>query len=120
MPLVDVLINNRAYSIACDDGEEGHLRSLAQVLDTRIRALTANVGQVGDARLLLMASLLLADELSEATAKLAAREKEIAELRTRVADDERGDKANAEERAADALEAAAARIEAIAVRLGSA
>jgi cell division protein ZapA len=120
MPLVNVLINNRTYSIACDDGEEEHLRGLAQLLDTRIRALTANVGQVGDARLLLMAGLLLADELSEAGAKLAAHEKEIAELRARAPDNGKASQANTEERAADALEAAAARIEAIAARLGSA
>jgi cell division protein ZapA len=66
MAQVDVTINNRSYRIACDDGQEEHLVGLAEFVDRRVRDLAEAVGQVGDARLLVMASLLISDELSEA------------------------------------------------------
>jgi cell division protein ZapA len=62
MPLVNVMVNNRAYTIACDDGEEDHLRQLAAAVDAKAREVLSSVGQVGDNRLLLMAALLIADE----------------------------------------------------------
>lgn len=65
MAQVDVTINDRSYRIACDDGQDGHLIELAQYVDSRVQELVSSVGQVGDARLLVMASLLIADELSE-------------------------------------------------------
>jgi len=116
MPLVNVLVNGRAYTVACDDGEEDHVRELGQYLDKRVRELSGSVGQVGDARLLLMAGLVIADEVSEALAKLEERDKEISALKSARAEASETQQ-EYEERAADALEGAAARIEAIAVRL---
>ena len=72
MAQVTVTINNRRYEIACDDGQEAHLTRLAQDLDKRMGELTAAVGQIGDSRLLVMANLLVADELSEAYTELEA------------------------------------------------
>ncbi len=66
MPQVDVTINGRRYQIACDEGQEAHLTQLAEYVDQRVQELVGAVGQVGDARLLVMTSLLVADELSEA------------------------------------------------------
>jgi cell division protein ZapA len=116
MPLVNVLLNGRAYTVACDEGEEDHLRALGEFLDKRVRELTSTVGQVGDARLLLMAGLVVADELNEALAKVEDREREISELKARLAEPE--DALNdAEDRVAELLESAAARIEAIAAKV---
>ena len=70
MAQVDVAINGKSYRIACDDGQEDHLLQLAAFVDQRIQELVASVGQVGDARLLVMASLLIADELSETFSNL--------------------------------------------------
>ena len=70
MAQVTVTINDRDYEIACDDGQENHLIKLSQFVDKRLRKLTDAIGQVGDARLLVMASLLLADELSEVYTEL--------------------------------------------------
>jgi cell division protein ZapA len=70
MAKVSVTINGRKYDIACDDGQEAHLARLAQYVDKRVDELVAAVGQVGDARLLVMASLLVADELSEVYTEL--------------------------------------------------
>ena len=116
MPLVNVLINGRAYTVACDEGEENHVRELGEFLDKRVRELSGSVGQVGDARLLLMAGLVIADELSDALAKLHERENELASLKSeRVQTEEQ--QQNGEERAARAIEDAASRLEAIAARL---
>lgn len=70
MPQIAVTINGRKYDIACDDGQEAHLTRLAQYVDKRVDELIAAVGQVGDARLLVMVSLLIADELSEVYTEL--------------------------------------------------
>src|ERR1700689_49986 len=66
MPLVNVMVNSRAYTIACDEGEEEHLKELAAHVDSKVRELLGSVGQVGDQRLLLMAAVLITDELFEA------------------------------------------------------
>ena len=72
MAQVTVTINHRNYDIACDDGQEAHLTRLAKYVDRRVDEMKAAVGQVGDARLLVMTSLLVADELSEVYTELDA------------------------------------------------
>ncbi|HXJ00589.1 MAG TPA: cell division protein ZapA [Micropepsaceae bacterium] len=120
MPLVNVLVNGRAYTVACDEGEEDHVRELGQFVDKRVRELGGSVGQVGDARLLLMTSLVVADELSEALAKLQERENELAALKSSAAVIAAESRKKTEEIAAGALEGAAVRLEAIAARLAHA
>jgi cell division protein ZapA len=119
MPLVNVMVNSRAYTIACDEGEEDHLRQLAGHVDTKVKELLGSVGQVGDQRLLLMAALLIADEHHEAASQLEQRTHELGELTgnhgmiaARLAESEAV--------AADALEAATKRLEDIAGRLAQA
>lgn len=70
MGLVSISLNGRPYDIACDDGQEGHVAYLADVLNSRVAALAESVGQVGESRLLLLAGLLVADELVEARTRL--------------------------------------------------
>ena len=70
MAQVEVTVNGRNYGIACDDGQEDHLIELAEFVDRKVSELVSAIGQVGDARLLVMASLLIADELSETFAAL--------------------------------------------------
>lgn len=70
MAQVAVTINGRKHQIACDDGQEAHLTRLGDYVDKRIQELVAAVGQIGDAHLLVMASLLVADELSDAYSEL--------------------------------------------------
>src|SRR6266566_3727415 len=72
MSLVNVVVNGRAYTIACDEGEEEHLKELAAHVDQKAREVLGSVGQVGDARMLLMAALLIADEHHELTSKTGA------------------------------------------------
>ena len=70
MAEVSLEINSRKYQISCDDGQEEHVGRLGNYVDNRVKELVASVGQVGDANLLVMVSLLIADELSEAYAEL--------------------------------------------------
>jgi cell division protein ZapA len=64
MPMVPVVVNGRTYDIACDPGQEEQLKRLAGEFAARVERLVAQVGQVGDARLMLMAGLLVADDLA--------------------------------------------------------
>lgn len=70
MAQVEIEINGRSYSIACDDGQEGHLSELGGLVNDKVSSLIASAGQIGDTRLLLMASLLLADDLADSLKKL--------------------------------------------------
>src|SRR6516164_4625655 len=106
MPQINIVVNGHAYTMACDEGQEEHLRKLGEFVDGKVRALIASVGQAGDARLILMAALVVADELTEALARLESRDNEREALNVTA------------DRTAETLENAAARLEAIAARLG--
>src|SRR3954447_13199041 len=84
MPLVNVMVNGRAYTIACDEGEEEHLKELAAHVDAKAREVLGSVGQVGDTRMLLMTALLIADEHHELTGKVPASDGEKQSLHLRV------------------------------------
>lgn len=119
LPLVNVMVNSRAYTIACDEGEEEHLRDLAKHVDSKVRELLETVGQVGDSRLLLMAALLITDDYFDAVHRLETRAKEFQEL-TSVHADAKSKLGGAETQAADVLQAAKKRIGDIAARLAGA
>ena len=97
MALVNLTVNGRSYTVACDPGQEDRLRQLALVLEKHVSALIGSVGQAGEARLLLMAGLVICDELEEANRRIAQLERDSV-------------------RASEALENAAERLEAIAAR----
>ena len=80
MSQVNVTINSRQFRMACEDGQEGHLQQLAKDLDERIVALRGQFGEIGDARLTVMAALMVADELAEAGKKVRKLEEELATL----------------------------------------
>jgi cell division protein ZapA len=103
------MVNARAYTIACDDGEQEHLKELAAHVDAKVRELTGSVGQVGDQKLLLMAAVLITDEFFESRGKVDGHAKKTNELASGHADLE-ARVAAAEKRAADAIKDAEARI----------
>jgi cell division protein ZapA len=114
---VNVTINGRQFRMACEDGQEGHLQQLARELDDRIAALRVQFGEIGDARLTVMAALMVADELSETSKKLKRLETDHAALQ-----DARGAVAERAQTTQAALVAAftsaAERIEGMAKKLG--
>jgi cell division protein ZapA len=112
MPQVSVSINGRRFSIACENGEEPRLMRLAKDLDARIAKLRARFGDIGETRLTIMATLAIADELSEMKEKLQRLEPELAMLQD--ASVVSGDRAQPTEAAVvAALNAAAERIDSL-------
>jgi cell division protein ZapA len=88
MPEVDVEIGGRTFQVSCQEGEEHFLQSAAKMLDDEASVLAAQIGRIPEARMLLMAGLMLADKtaglqdrLAEMTDKLAERDSELAGLR---------------------------------------
>ena len=71
MAEVDVRVGGRQYSIACRDGGEDHLRTIAAHVDRKAAEAKAAVGDVNETRQLLFAALLLADEIAENSAGIA-------------------------------------------------
>lgn len=66
MGQVVVKVNGREFPLSCADGQEPRIRRLAQYVDAKIGDFTKSLGQVGEARLILLAALVIADELSDA------------------------------------------------------
>ncbi len=67
---VEITINGRQYRVACEDGQESHLTNLANYFDGKMKSLVEEVGQIGDTSLMVMAGLLIADELSDVNQEL--------------------------------------------------
>jgi cell division protein ZapA len=99
MGQVVVEVNGRPYTMNCSDGEEEHLMELAQLLDSEVSAIKRGVGQVGDIRLLLMAGLVVADQVEGLRDARNGMRKQGAEQ---------------EDLVAERIEAAAKRLEALA------
>ena len=72
MAQVTLRINGYAYTIGCRDGEEQHLIAMGREVEKRIETIKSSAGQSGESRMLVMASLLMADELHENEQRLAA------------------------------------------------
>ena len=116
MAQVNVTISGKSYRIACEDGQEDHLRAMASKLDQSIVELRERFGEIGDQRLTVMAAITLEDRVQELERRMEALQGEIAALNgssATVAEQQaarRGELANA-------IDSLAERIETIAVRI---
>ena len=81
MSHINVTINGRQYRMACEEGQEVRLLKLAETLETRIQSLRGKFGEIGDARLTVMAALTVCDELVDTTNRVRTLEQELTELR---------------------------------------
>ena len=110
MSHVNVTINGRQYRMACEAGQETRLLTLAEGFEDRIGSLRGKFGEIGDARLTVMAALMASDELLDANNRISLLEQELEALRgARTAS---SDRARATQTAvSNALNAAAERIE---------
>jgi cell division protein ZapA len=110
MGQVSVTLNGRTYRLECGEGEESHLIALSEYLGSHVESMKHKFGQVGDDRLILMASLMVTDELWEARRQLQELKVSLVELRRdrSAADDTakmvRADLAETISAAADRLE----------------
>ena len=110
MSHINVTINGRQYRMACEEGQEVRLLKLAESFESRIQDLRGKFGEIGDARLTVMAALTVCDELLDASNRIRSLEQELEELRgVRAA---AANRAQATQTAvANALNSAADRIE---------
>ena len=70
--IVEITINKQIYKIACDEGQEDHIKNLSLLINDEIEKLVSSLGQVGDARLLVMTCLIIADKLNEEPNKVVS------------------------------------------------
>ena len=108
MGQVVVKVNGRDFPLSCADGQEGRTRRLAQYVDGKVADFAKGLGQVGEARLILLAAMVIADELSDANDAL---QQERSRARSG------GGAAAANEAAASGIREIAQRIETIAARI---
>ena len=81
MSHINVTINGRQYRMACEEGQEVRLLKLAESLESRVGELRGKFGEIGDARLTVMAALTVCDELLDANQRMRALEEELENLR---------------------------------------
>jgi|SRR5437868_14557342 cell division protein ZapA len=81
MSHINVTINGRQYRMACEEGQEVRLLKLAENLESRVESLRGKFGEIGDARLTVMAALTVCDELLDANQRMRALEEELDSLR---------------------------------------
>ena len=77
MSHINVTINGRQYRMACEEGQEVRLLKLAENFESRIGDLRVKFGEIGDARLTVMAALTVSDELLEVSQRNRALEEEL-------------------------------------------
>ena len=113
MAQVTVTIAGKIFRIACDDGQEPHLESLAQELDGRIGDMRKAFGEIGDNRLTVMAAISFLDEREDIKLRVQELEAQLTDLRART---ERIDAmvAESEDEIAKTLNDVAERLEALA------
>ena len=102
--VVTIRLNGNPYQIGCGAGEEAHVSKLGEEVESIMQSLVASVGQIGEARLLAMVALILADRAAGRTENTPPQ----SEIAAATAD---------QDAAAEALEMAAARITTLATRL---
>jgi len=115
---VNASIAGRQFRLACEDGQEEHLQTLAKDLDERIAGLRQKFGEIGDTRLTVMAALMVSDELAEITRRVRRLEEEATALKdARVVAADRAKAASSA--VVNAFNSAAERIEGITKRLNA-
>ncbi|MGE5201221.1 MAG: cell division protein ZapA [Acidobacteriota bacterium] len=70
MPEVHLTINGRSYPVSCEEGQQARLKELAQYLDRKTAEFAGKLGQIGEARLIVLAALVITDELADAQSQL--------------------------------------------------
>ncbi|CAN7504284.1 cell division protein ZapA [Rhizobium sp. LjRoot30] len=116
MAQVTVMIDGKAYRMACEEGQEGHLTDLADRFDRYVGHLKSQFGEIGDLRLTVMAGIMVMDELSDVSRRLARLEAEMKNLSISREDD-RASSVRTEELLAATIEEVTARIQGLTAKL---
>ena len=67
---VDIIINSRTYRISCKDGEEERIKLLSSKINDEVKLLADKIGQLGEARMILLAALVLLDKFDDSQDKM--------------------------------------------------
>ena len=127
MAQVEVEVNGRPYRLSCQAGQEDHLRGLVRRLDEQAGAMARSAGAAPPDKIMLMAALMIADQLSDAEAEIERLKSEALSAKARAksggggavasaAADERR-MASMEAACTELLDGAAAQMEKIAAKL---
>lgn len=84
MPEVTVTIGGKGFQVACQPGEEHFLRAAAAILDAEAQPLMAQLGRLPEARMLLMAGLMLADKTAGAEDRVRQLEQQLGEMQAEI------------------------------------
>ncbi|MDB9838643.1 cell division protein ZapA [bacterium] len=84
MPHVEITIGGRNFEVACQEGEEHFLHTAAAMLDVEAAHLASQVGRITEARMLLMAGLMLADKTAGLEEKVKETDGKMAQLQARI------------------------------------
>jgi len=84
MPQVEIVIGGRTFEVACQEGEESYLQSASAMLDVEASHLSEQIGRMPEARMLLMAGLMLADRTAGLEDKVQQLEAETAQMRAQI------------------------------------
>ena len=115
MAEVRITIGGRGFDVACQDGEEGYLRAAAALLDAEATTLVDQVGRLPEARMLLMAGLMLADKTAGLEEEMRGKSAELERMKAAPgAEPERVEVAVIPEAVTETLAELAARAEAMA------
>lgn len=60
-----ITLNGRNYAIACDDGQERRVQELARYIDGRLKEIARAGGASNESHLLVLTTIILADEIAE-------------------------------------------------------
>lgn len=82
MPEVTIAIGGRTFEVACQEGEQPYLEAAARMLDQEASSLSDQMGRVPEARMLLMAGLMLADKTAGLEDQVRASESQLADLQS--------------------------------------
>ncbi len=85
MPEVTITIGGRDFEVACQEGEEHYLKSAAAMLDAEASVLNSQIGRMPEARMLLMAGLMLADKTAGLEEQLRYKEEQNTNLESLMA-----------------------------------
>ena len=65
MGQVNITINGRSFGISCEDGQEQRVTDLGHYVDSRLKDIARAGAASNESHLLVLTTLLLADELFE-------------------------------------------------------
>lgn len=118
MPEVTIRIGGRSFDVSCQEGEESYLQAAAKMLDDEAQVLSDQIGRMPEARMLLMAGLMLADKTAAIEDKLREMQGELDALRGNGAPEpERVEVPVVPQSVSDTLAELAARAEALAAEV---